>query len=91
MAPPSPVEAAPVPAPALAPPPAPAPAPAPDSYSGDCGPNSYVNADGNCIPEPVQAPTAPAGATAHCNDGTYSYSQNRRGTCSGHGGVAEWL
>src|SRR5947207_10880315 len=34
---------------------------------------------------------APAGATAHCNDGTYSYSQHRSGTCSHHGGVAQWL
>lgn len=32
----------------------------------------------------------PAGATARCNDGTYSYSQTRQGTCSHHGGVAEW-
>jgi hypothetical protein len=29
--------------------------------------------------------------TALCVDGTYSYSANRRGTCSWHGGVAEWL
>jgi uncharacterized protein DUF3761 len=28
--------------------------------------------------------------TAMCRDGTYSYSANRRGTCSHHGGVAEW-
>jgi hypothetical protein len=28
--------------------------------------------------------------TAKCNDGTYSYSRNHRGTCSWHGGVAEW-
>ncbi|MEW2083937.1 DUF3761 domain-containing protein [Streptomyces sp. NPDC005283] len=34
---------------------------------------------------------APAGATAQCNDGTYSYSAHRRGTCSHHGGVAVWL
>lgn len=33
----------------------------------------------------------PAGASAICNDGTYSYSANRRGTCSHHGGVAQWL
>lgn len=33
---------------------------------------------------------APAGATAQCRDGTYSYSQSRRGTCSHHGGVAVW-
>lgn len=33
----------------------------------------------------------PAGATALCEDGTFSYSANRRGTCSHHGGVAKWL
>ena len=38
---------------------------------------------------PVRA--APPGATARCNDGTYSYSQHRSGTCSHHGGVATWL
>jgi hypothetical protein len=34
---------------------------------------------------------APPGATALCNDGTYSFSQTRSGTCSHHGGVAQWL
>lgn len=34
---------------------------------------------------------APAGASAQCNDGTYSYSAHRRGTCSHHHGVAVWL
>lgn len=33
----------------------------------------------------------PIGASALCKDGTYSYSQNRRGTCSHHGGVKNWL
>ncbi|HYH79730.1 MAG TPA: DUF4236 domain-containing protein [Longimicrobium sp.] len=33
----------------------------------------------------------PAGASAICRDGTYSYSANRRGTCSWHGGVGQWL
>jgi hypothetical protein len=42
------------------------------------------------------APTAtsntdPTGATAKCKDGTYSKSTHRSGTCSSHGGVAEWL
>jgi len=32
----------------------------------------------------------PAGATARCKDGTYSFSKHRRGTCLHHGGVAEW-
>jgi Protein of unknown function (DUF3761) len=35
--------------------------------------------------------TDPTGATAKCKDGTYSKSQHRAGTCSSHGGVAEWL
>jgi len=35
--------------------------------------------------------TDPTGATAKCKDGTYSKSQHRSGTCSKHGGVAEWL
>lgn len=40
---------------------------------------------------PTGAVAAPSGATAECRDGTYSYSQHRQGTCSHHGGVAEWL
>ena len=34
---------------------------------------------------------APDGASAKCRDGSYSFSQSRRGTCSRHGGVAAWL
>ncbi|HEV7658377.1 MAG TPA: DUF3761 domain-containing protein [Allosphingosinicella sp.] len=30
------------------------------------------------------------GASAKCRDGTYSHSKHRSGTCSHHGGVAEW-
>jgi hypothetical protein len=33
---------------------------------------------------------APANATAKCRDGTYSESQQHSGSCSHHGGVAEW-
>lgn len=57
--------------------PAPAPAPAPAQAPA---------------PAPAQAP-APApvvpgnGATALCNDGTYSYAAHHQGACSGHGGV----
>jgi hypothetical protein len=42
-------------------------------------------------PSQNTTPAAPTGATAICNDGTYSYSQHRSGTCSHHGGVREWL
>jgi hypothetical protein len=37
------------------------------------------------------ASSAPSGATAMCQDGTYSYSHERAGTCDGHGGVSHWL
>jgi len=42
-------------------------------------------------PTAAASNTDPAGATAKCKDGTYSKSQHHAGTCSHHGGVAEWL
>jgi|HubBroStandDraft_6_1064221.scaffolds.fasta_scaffold5795462_1 hypothetical protein len=36
-------------------------------------------------------PGAPAGATARCRDGTYSFGQQRVAACSGHGGIEQWL
>lgn len=53
--------------------------------------NYYTNSQGNEVHSPAYAPSEPAGATARCRDGTYSFSQSRRGTCSHHGGVAQWL
>lgn len=41
------------------------------------------------VQQPVTSDSS-SGATALCNDGTYSYSANHRGTCSHHGGVAVW-
>ena len=52
--------------------------------------NYYVNSDGNTVHSPADSNTVPAGATAQCGDGTYSFSQHRSGTCSHHGGVATW-
>jgi uncharacterized protein YgiM (DUF1202 family) len=51
---------------------------------------SYINVDGVRVPSPVFSDTRPAGATARCRDGSYSFSQHRRGTCSYQGGVAVW-
>ena len=53
--------------------------------------SSYVNVDGVRVPSPVFSETKPSGATARCRDGSYSFSQHRRGTCSHHGGVAVWF
>src|SRR5262245_35807405 len=53
---------------------------------GACGADYYRNVDGNCVHRPVPGgDSPPAGATAKCNDGTYSFSQHRSGTCSHHG------
>lgn len=53
----------------------------------------YVNSDGESVHSPAYSEddTVPAGASAQCRDGTYSFSTHRRGTCSYHGGVDEWL
>jgi hypothetical protein len=63
--------------------PAPAAAPAaPAAKSASATKSAPTAAAGN---------TDPTGATAKCKDGTYSKSQHHSGTCSSHGGVADWL
>jgi hypothetical protein len=71
-----------------------------------CEHGFYENSSGQCVPDPsaggpdgpagpgLMGPFgtgAPAGATARCRDGDYSYSTHHTGTCSGHGGVSQWL
>jgi hypothetical protein len=52
----------------------------------------YTNSGGQQVHSPAYSSGGvPAGATAQCGDGTYSFSQHRSGTCSHHGGVAKWL
>lgn len=51
----------------------------------------YTNSSGKHIQSPSYFSSSPSGATAECNDGTFSFSQSRRGTCSHHGGVKRWL
>ena len=55
--------------------------------------NTYQNSSGETVHSPAHSKSGrvPEGATARCRDGTYSFSRHRRGTCSGHGGVAAWL
>jgi resuscitation-promoting factor RpfB len=52
---------------------------------------TYVNSQGQTVKRPENCTTAPQEATAQCRDGTRSFSESRRGTCSHHGGVAKWL
>lgn len=53
----------------------------------------YLNKAGESVHAPAHSETgnAPDGATAKCGDSSYSFSHSRSGTCSRHGGVAQWL
>jgi hypothetical protein len=53
----------------------------------------YRTKDGHEIHSPARSThdQVPAGANAKCRDGTYSFSQHRRGACSHHGGVLNWI
>src|SRR3989344_3188703 len=64
--------------------------PIPPPSSGLSNDNYYKNVDGNTVHSPAYSNdgSAPIGASAKCRDGTYSFSQNRRGTCSHHAGVS---
>jgi len=56
-----------------------------------CKSGFYENSAGRCVQSPKKTSGIPAGASARCRDGSYSFSQSRSGTCSHHGGVSTWL
>lgn len=61
------------------------------SHSAYGSSDYYTAASGHRVHRPVYASRAPAGASARCSDGSYSFSESHRGTCSHHGGVSSWL
>ncbi|MBV8788539.1 MAG: DUF3761 domain-containing protein [Mycobacterium sp.] len=75
----------------------------PTTILASCGKGFYQNSSGQCVPDPssglppggapglVSSGGTPPGATAICRDGDYSFSTHHTGTCSGHGGVKQWL
>ena len=63
-------------------------------YGGRGVPDVYVGAYGGAKQSAAGTSTSTStsgGATARCVDGTLSYSAHRSGTCSHHGGVAQWI
>jgi hypothetical protein len=58
----------------------------------ECTNGTYINSSGNTVCKPEESSSGvPAGATAECEDGTFSFSEHHSGTCSYHGGVKRWL
>ena len=54
-----------------------------------CNDNHYVNSSGHVVHSPSCGEEHEK-RTAECRDGSVSFSEHRRGTCSYHGGVAHW-
>ena len=66
-------------------------APAPAAAAPTTGTPAAKSSASKSAPTAAASNTDPTGATAKCKDGTYSKSKHHSGTCSSHGGVAEWL
>jgi hypothetical protein len=68
--------------------PPPTPTPTASNRNANAPARAPQNRNSSAASVPEEADHA--GATARCGDGSLSYSAHRRGTCSHHGGVAEW-
>lgn len=61
------------------------------THTGSCTSSYYLNVSGHCRHRPIFSPHQHlSGSSAHCRDGSESFSEHHRGTCSHHGGVAFW-
>jgi hypothetical protein len=62
-----------------------------DANAYACNNRHYVNSSGHLVHSPSCGnDSEPPRHTATCRDGSISYSEHHRGTCSNHGGVAHW-
>jgi hypothetical protein len=55
-----------------------------------CKTSYYRNSAGHLVHSP-SCGHKPVKQTAVCRDDSISHSHNRRGACSGHGGVKRWI
>ena len=56
-----------------------------------CNNRYYVNSSGHVVPFPPSCDQENSfHHTAECRDGSTSFSEHHRGTCSHHGEVAHW-
>jgi Protein of unknown function (DUF3761) len=56
-------------------------------FAYSCNDNHYVNSSGHIVHSPSCSEEHDK-RIAECRDGSVSYSEHHRGTCSHHGGVA---
>jgi Protein of unknown function (DUF3761) len=61
---------------------------APTATADECGPGQYWSSSHQTCVESPDSSTS--NVTAICRDGSDSHSLTHSGTCSGHGGVAQW-
>jgi hypothetical protein len=54
-----------------------------------CNNNHYVNVSAHLVHSPT-CEAEPGHHTAHCRDGSESFSEHHQGTCSHRGGVDHW-
>ena len=59
------------------------------AFAYACNNNYYVNSSGHVVHSPSCGEEHQK-RTAECRDGSVSFSEHHRGTCSDHGGVAHW-
>jgi len=64
-------------------------APTGNALAYSCNNNYYVNSSGHVLHSPSCGEEQQK-HTAECRDGSVSFSEHHRGTCSYHGGVARW-
>lgn len=60
-----------------------------EAFAYACNNHYYVNSSGHVVHSPSCGEEHQK-RTAECRDGSVSYSEHHRGTCSYHGGVARW-
>jgi hypothetical protein len=66
------------------------PTTAPTAIAKTPAPQQRAQAPTQQSPSDPMAQLRALGISAICNDGTYSMSRTRSGTCSHHGGVRQW-
>ena len=63
----------------------------PHSHSSGHSGHHWFSFFGHRIHRPGNSNTVLSGATAECNDGTYSFSESKQEACFNQGGVKRWL